>query len=331
MINVVEIYNREYTDGERKFIVMKQSISIIVPCFNESEAIPIFMQEMEKIMDQMRGQDFKLLFVDDGSSDDTLQVIKKLSEQDGRGGYISFSRNFGKEAAIYAGLQYADGDLVAVMDADLQDPPSLLPMMYQAVEEEGYDSAIARRVGRQGEPPVRSFFAKVFYKMINRMSDVEIADGARDFRLMNRKFVDALLRLRECNRFSKGLFGWVGFKNKWIEYENVERAAGGTSWSFRSLFKYSIEGLAAFTTAPLVFSSVMGIVLCIIALLVIAVIIIRKLLFGDPVNGWASMVCIMVFLGGIQLFCIGILGIYFSKMYLEIKGRPVYLIDESSL
>ncbi len=331
MIYIVKVHNREYTDGERKFIVMKQSISIIVPCFNESEAIPIFMQEMEKIMDQMRGQDFKLLFVDDGSSDDTLQVIKKLSEQDGRVGYISFSRNFGKEAAIYAGLQYADGDLVAVMDADLQDPPSLLPMMYQAVEEEGYDSAIARRVSRQGEPPVRSFFARMFYKVINRMSDVEIAEGARDFRLMNRKFVDALLRLRECNRFSKGLFGWVGFKNKWIEYENVERAAGGTSWSFRSLFKYSIEGLAAFTTAPLVFSSVMGIVLCIIALLVIAVIIIRKLLFGDPVNGWASMVCIMVFLGGIQLFCIGILGIYFSKMYLEIKGRPVYLIDESSL
>ena len=331
MIYIVKVHNREYTDGERKFIVMKQSISIIVPCFNESEASPIFMQEMEKIMDQMRGQDFKLLFVDDGSSDDTLQVIKKLSEQDGRVGYISFSRNFGKEAAIYAGLQYADGDLVAVMDADLQDPPSLLPMMYQAVEEEGYDSAIARRVSRQGEPPVRSFFARMFYKVINRMSDVEIAEGARDFRLMNRKFVDALLRLRECNRFSKGLFGWVGFKNKWIEYENVERAAGGTSWSFRSLFKYSIEGLAAFTTAPLVFSSVMGIVLCIIALLVIAVIIIRKLLFGDPVNGWASMVCIMVFLGGIQLFCIGILGIYFSKMYLEIKGRPVYLIDESSL
>ncbi len=331
MIYIVKVHNREYTDGERKFIVMKQSISIIVPCFNESEAIPIFMQEMEKIMDQMRGQDFKLLFVDDGSSDDTLQVIKKLSEQDGRVGYISFSRNFGKEAAIYARLQYADGDLVAVMDADLQDPPSLLPMMYQAVEEEGYDSAIARRVSRQGEPPVRSFFARMFYKVINRMSDVEIAEGARDFRLMNRKFVDALLRLRECNRFSKGLFGWVGFKNKWIEYENVERAAGGTSWSFRSLFKYSIEGLAAFTTAPLVFSSVMGIVLCIIALLVIAVIIIRKLLFGDPVNGWASMVCIMVFLGGIQLFCIGILGIYFSKMYLEIKGRPVYLIDESSL
>jgi len=309
----------------------RQLITIIIPCYNESEGLPVFMQEMTSIMKRMQDQDFEIIFINDGSSDDTLSVIKNLSEQDNRVKYISFSRNFGKEAAIYAGLRNVHGDLAVVMDADLQDPPGLLPQMYQAVEKEGYDSAAARRIDRKGEPPVRSFFARLFYKIINKMSDVEIVDGARDFRMMNRKYVDALLQLKEYNRFSKGLFGWVGFKNKWIGYENIERTAGKTSWSFWGLFKYSVEGIAAFSTAPLILSSAMGVVLCLFSVFAILFIIIRKILFGDPVDGWASMVCIMTFLGGIQLFCIGVLGLYFSKMYLEIKNRPVYLIDECKL
>lgn len=310
---------------------MKELISVIVPCYNESVALPLFIEEMYKIIRQMEGQTFEIILINDGSRDNTNLVIKELAEVDERIKYISFSRNFGKEAAIYAGFQHAKGDYVVMMDADLQDPPRLLPEMYKAVAEEGYDSVATRRVSRKGEPRIRSFFARCFYKIINKMSDVEIIDGARDYRLMNRKFLNALLELSEYNRFSKGLFGWVGFKNKWIEFENIERVAGETKWSFWSLFLYSIEGIVAFTTTPLIISSIVGFVFCLISVLAIAFIILRRLVFGDPVAGWASLTCIITFLGGIQLFCLGILGQYVAKMYLEIKNRPIYLIDESNI
>ena len=310
---------------------MRALISIIVPCYNESEALPLFMKEMYRVMDTMKENDFEIILVNDGSKDNTKEVMLDLAKRDERVKYILFSRNFGKEAAIFAGLQHATGDYVAMMDADLQDPPSLLPEMYRAVTEEGYDSVATRRVTRKGEPPIRSFFARCFYKLINKMSKTEIVDGARDFRLMNRKFVDALLEMKEYNRFSKGLFGWVGFKNKWIEFENVERIAGETKWSFWSLLKYSIEGIVAFTTAPLVVSSVVGMVLCLLSFVAIIFIVIRKLICGDPVAGWASSVCIMTFIGGVQLLCMGIMGQYMAKMYLEIKDRPVYIIDETNV
>ncbi|WP_077612293.1 glycosyltransferase family 2 protein [Clostridium sp. Marseille-P2415] len=310
---------------------MRELISIIVPCYNESEALPLFMKEMDKVAHQMHELNFEIILVDDGSIDNTKQIIKQIAEVDDKVKFISFSRNFGKEAAIYAGFQHAKGSFVAMMDADLQDPPSLLPDMYKAVTEEGYDSVATRRVTRRGEPPIRSLFARCFYKIINKMSDVEIVDGARDFRLMNRKFVDALLELSEYNRFSKGLFGWVGFKNKWIDYENVERVAGKTKWSFWSLFRYSIEGIVAFTTTPLVISSIVGFIFCLLSIIAITFIVVRRLLFGDPVAGWASLTCIITFLGGVQLFCLGILGQYLAKMYLEIKKRPIYLIDESNI
>ena len=279
----------------------------------------------------MPEQAFEFLFVNDGSRDKTLVLLKELAQNDDRVKYISFSRNFGKEAAMYAGLENAKGDYVAFMDADMQDPPSLLPQMYKAVTEEGYDSAATRRVTRKGEPPIISFFARMFYKIMNKISDTDIVDGARDFRLMNRKFVDALLRMKEYNRFSKGLFGWVGYKTKWIEFENVERIAGETKWSFWSLFKYSIEGILAFTTAPLVLASVIGIVLCLIAFVFIVFIIVRKICFNNSVDGWASMVCLISFLGGLQLFAIGVVGQYLAKMYLEVKNRPIYLIGETNI
>jgi len=310
---------------------MKELISVIVPCYNESVALPLFIEEMYKIIRQMEGLTFEIILINDGSRDNTKLVIKKLADADERIKYISFSRNFGKEAAIYAGFQHANGNYVVMMDADLQDPPSLLPEMYKAVSEEGYDSVATRRVNRKGEPRIRSFFARCFYRIINKMSNVEIIDGARDYRLMNRKFLNALLELSEYNRFSKGLFGWVGFKNKWIDFENIERVAGETKWSFWSLFRYSIEGIVAFTTTPLIISSIVGFVFCLISVLAIAFIIIRRLVFGDPVAGWASLTCIITFLGGIQLFCLGILGQYMAKMYLEIKNRPIYLIDESNI
>lgn len=310
---------------------MKQLISIIVPCYNESEALPIFIKELDKVTQQMSEQDFEIILVNDGSKDSTKEIMMELASKDARIKYISFSRNFGKEAAIYAGFSHAKGDLVAMMDADLQDPPSLLPEMYDAIVKEGYDSVATRRVTRKGEPPIRSFFARCFYKLINKMSKTEIVDGARDFRLMNRKFVNALLELKEYNRFSKGLFGWVGFKNKWIEFENVERVAGETKWSFWSLFKYSIEGIVAFTTTPLVISSALGLFFCFLAFMAMLFIIIRKLAFGDPVSGWPSLVCIITFIGGIQLFVMGIIGQYMAKMYLEIKDRPIYIIDDTNI
>lgn len=307
------------------------TISLIVPCYNEEKALPLFWEATRAVMEQMPEADFEVLLIDDGSKDGTLEVMKTLARQDKRIRYISFSRNFGKEAAMFAGFEHASGDYAAVMDADLQDPPELLKEMYHAVKFEGYDSAATRRVTRKGEPPVRSFFARLFYRIINRMTDVEIVDGARDFRLMNRKYLNALLEMKERNRFSKGLFGWVGFKTKWIAFENVERIAGETKWSFWKLFKYSIEGMVAFTTTPLVAASFAGFLFCLISIAATIFVAVRKLIFGDPVSGWASTVCIITFLSGIQLFFMGVFGQYLAKAYLEIKNRPVYIIGETNL
>ncbi|MCF0131266.1 MAG: glycosyltransferase family 2 protein [Pseudobutyrivibrio sp.] len=305
-------------------------ISVVVPCYNEQEALPAFYEEYKKMTSQIPSETFELLLVNDGSKDNTLEVMMDLAARDSEVKYISFSRNFGKEGAIFAGLENSSGDYVVMMDADLQDPPSMLPEMYRAVTEEGYDSVATRRVTRKGEPPIRSFFARRFYSIINRISDTEIVDGARDYRLMNRKFVDALLSLGEYNRFSKGLFGWVGFKTKWLEYENVERVAGETKWSFWKLFAYAIEGIVAFSTAPLQVSALLGVIMSFIAFVAIIFIVVRKLVCGDPVAGWASLASIIVFVGGIQMFFIGVLGEYLAKAYLEIKDRPKYIIDKKN-
>jgi len=310
---------------------MAELISLVVPCYNEEQSLPYFWEQTAAVMGRMPDQDFEVIFVDDGSRDKTLELLRQLAGKDKRVKYLSFSRNFGKEAAMYAGLSHAKGDYAAVMDADLQDPPALLEQMYHAVTQEGYDSAATRRVTRKGEPPIRSFFARMFYRIINKMTDVEIVDGARDFRLMNRKYLNALLELKERNRFSKGLFGWVGFKTKWLEFENVERIAGQTKWSFWKLFKYSIEGIVAFTTTPLTLASFMGFFMCMLALCSTVFIVVRKLLFGDPVSGWASTASIITFIGGIQLFFMGIFGQYLAKAYTEIKNRPIYIIAESNL
>lgn len=306
----------------------KEKISIIVPCYNEEESLPIFYEEIISIAKSMKKVDFEFLFVDDGSRDNTLEVMRALSKKDKRVRYISFSRNFGKEAAMYAGLENAIGDYVAVMDADLQDPPTLLPVMYKDIKESDYDCVATRRVSRVGEPKIRSFFARQFYKIINKISKADIVDGARDFRLMTRKMVDSIVGMREYNRFSKGIFGWVGFKTKWLEYENIERVAGVTKWSFWKLFLYSIEGIIAFSTAPLVIASIIGMLFLLIAFILIIVIIVKTLAFGDPTAGWPSLVCIIFFVSGIQLFCIGIIGQYLSKTYLETKGRPIYIVRE---
>ena len=310
---------------------MKDLISVVVPCYNESEVLPKFMEVLDGIIARMNYVDFQVVLVNDGSRDNTLEVMKKISADESVVKYVSFSRNFGKEAAMYAGLAHADGDYVAIMDADLQDPTEFLEEMYKAVTEEGYDCAAARRVTRKGEPPIRSFFARMFYKLMAKMSTTEVVDGARDFRLMNRKFVDALLNCHEYNRFSKGMFGWVGFKTKWIAYENVERVAGQTKWNFWSLFKYSIEGIVAFSTTPLVFASFIGILFCLIAFIAVLFIVIRKFAFGDPVAGWASMTCIITFLGGLQLFFMGVFGQYLAKTYLEVKDRPIYIVSETDM
>lgn len=310
---------------------MADLISLIIPCYNEEPSLPYFWKEIRTVMQQMSECRFELIFVNDGSKDRTLELLREMAAQDERVKYISFSRNFGKEAAMYAGFEYASGDYVAVMDADLQDPPALLAQMYHTVSKEGFDSVATRRVTRKGEPPIRSFFARMFYRIINRMADFEIVDGARDFRLMNRRFLDALLSLKERNRFSKGLFGWVGFKTKWLEFENVERVAGETKWSFWKLFKYSIEGIVAFTTVPLVAASFIGFLLCLLALASTVFIVVRKLLFGDPVSGWASTASIITFMGGIQLFFMGIIGQYLAKAYTEIKNRPIYIVSETNI
>ncbi len=305
-------------------------LTAIIPCYNEEAVLRIFYREMQHIMASMQEVDFELIFVNDGSKDKTLSVLKELASKDNRVKYLSFSRNFGKEAAIYAGLKYSGGDLTVIMDADLQDPPSMLPEMYRAVVEEGYDSVATRRVNRKGEPPIRSFFARRFYRIMNRISKADIVDGARDFRMMNRAFVDALLSMGEYNRFSKGLFGWVGFQTKWLEYENVERAAGETKWSFWKLFLYSIDGIVAFSTLPLSISAVLGVTMCVVAVFAILFIIARQLLYGGSAFGWPSMVCIIIFIGGIQLFCMGILGSYLAKTYLEVKKRPIYILKETN-
>ncbi|WP_329756602.1 glycosyltransferase family 2 protein [Allisonella histaminiformans] len=305
-------------------------IMVIVPCFNEEASLPYFFRAYEQLKSTMRMVSFELLFIDDGSKDSTLSVIKELAINREEIKYISFSRNFGKEAAMYAGLQHAQGDYVVFMDADLQDPPSLLPDMYKAVSQDGYDSAATRRVTRAGEPPIRSFFARLFYRLMNKISHTELVDGARDYRLMNRKFVNALLELSEYNRFSKGLFGWVGFRTKWFDYENVERVAGETKWSFWKLLLYAVDGIVAFSTVPLIASTVFGLLSCLLSFAGILFVIVRKLLVGDPIQGWASTVCIILLMGGIQLLCTGILGQYLAKTYLEAKKRPVYIINEQS-
>lgn len=304
-------------------------ISIIVPCWNEEAALPIYYKEMSRIIGQM-DTDVELIFVDDGSADKTLEEMKKLHEIDARCRYLSFSRNFGKEAAIYAGLTHAEGDYIAVMDVDLQDPPSLLPEMYRILKEEDYDSVATRRSTRAGEPVIRSFLSRQFYRFINKISKTEIVDGARDYRLMNRKMADAVLQMSEYNRFSKGIFGWVGFKTKWLDFENVERSAGETKWSVWKLFRYSLEGITGFSVVPLALASVLGILFCGLSALVILVIIIRTFVWGDPVSGWPSMACIVFMVSGVQLLCLGILGQYLSKTYLETKHRPIYLLRESS-
>ena len=313
-----------------------EKITVVVPCYNEEESLPIFYEEMERVrkqdfnnLENEQEIEFEYIFVDDGSKDGTLNEMKQLSQKDSKVRYISFSRNFGKEAAILAGLDASTGDLVTLMDVDLQDPPSLLRKMYNIIKKEGYDCVATRRKNRKGEPPVRSFFARMFYKIINKMSDVEMVDGARDYRLMSRKVVESIISMREYNRYSKGLFTFVGFKTKWISYENIERVAGKTKWSFWKLFKYALEGITAFSTAPLIFSSIIGLLFCLVAFLLIILIIVRTLVFGDPTSGWPSMVCIIFFVSGVQLFSLGIIGQYMSKSYLEIKHRPIYIIRET--
>ena len=305
-------------------------MSIVVPCFNEEEALPVYYREMCRVMQEMKDVEFEILFVDDGSSDRTLEILKGLNETDGRCRYLSFSRNFGKEAAIYAGLQNAVGDYVATMDVDLQDPPGLLPEMYRILKEEDYDSVATRRSTRTGEPKIRSFLSESFYRFINSISKTEIVNGARDYRLMKRKMVDAGLGMSEYNRFSKGIFEWVGFRTKWLEFQNIGRCAGETKWSVKKLFFYSLEGITGFSVAPLSLAAVVGVVFCILAFLMILVIIVRTIVWGDPVSGWPSLACIIFMVSGIQLFCTGIVGQYLSKTYLETKRRPIFILKDSS-
>lgn len=305
-----------------------KKISLVVPCYNEQEVIEIFYAEISKVKREFKNVVFEIIFVNDGSKDNTLNLMRKLSKnKDVR--YLSFSRNFGKEAAMYAGLEASTGDYVAIMDADLQDPPFLLKEMYDILETGEYDSVATRRVSRKGEPIIRSFFARMYYKLINKISKTEIVDGARDFRLMTRQMVNSVLSLKEYNRFSKGIFSWVGYRTKWLEYENVERVAGTSKWSFFKLFLYSLESIVAFSTVPLSIASVMGILFCFIAFILIILIIVRTLVYGDPTSGWPSTVCIMFFIGGIQLLCLGIMGQYLSKTYLEVKKRPIYIVAET--
>ena len=307
-----------------------KKLSVVVSCFNEEEALPLFYKEINSVSLKMKYLDFEFIFVDDGSSDNTLKIIKKLRRKDKRVRYISFSRNFGKEASMYAGLEASKGDYVTLMDADLQDPPYMLEEMYSIIKNDEFDCVGTRRVTRKGEPLIRSFFARMFYRIINKISDIEMVDGARDYRLMTRQVVNSIISLKEYNRYSKGLFSFVGYKTRWLEYENVERVAGETKWSFCKLFIYAIDGICAFSTKPLVISVIIGFLFCFISFIMIIFIIIRTLLYGDPVSGWPSMVCIIFMVSGIQLFCMGIMGEYLSKTYLETKNRPIYIVKESS-
>lgn len=312
----------------------KKLISIVVPCYNEEKAIPFFIEEMEKVRKDMEKESevcFEYIFIDDGSKDGTAKIIKDLTTTIDNIHYIIFSRNFGKESGLFAGLNASKGDYVVVMDVDLQDPPYLLKEMYATIKSGEFDCVATRRTDRKGEPRIRSFFARMFYKLINKISDADIVDGARDYRLMTRTMVNSILSISEYNRFSKGIFGWVGFNTKWLEYENTKRVAGETKWSFWKLFLYSLEGIIAFSTMPLAISSVIGLVFCIISLLMIAVIIIKTLLFGDPVAGYPSLVCIIFLISGIQLFCMGIQGQYLARTYLETKKRPIYITKETNI
>ena len=309
---------------------MKKLISIIVPCFNEEESIPFFLKEMQPIIAKFNKEkvSIELIFVDDGSKDQTLSIIKKLKEENDYIHYISFSKNFGKEAAMYAGMKMAKGDLVALMDVDLQDPPMLLLEMYQEIKNNNYDVVAAKRKNRKGEPIIRSFLANMFYKIISKLSKLNIISGERDFRLMTRQVKDSILTMSEYNRYSKGLFSYIGFKTKWLEYENVKRVAGTSKWSFWKLMLYAFDAIIAFSTLPLMISTFLGIIFCLISFIMIFIIIIKTLVFGDPVNGWPSLVCIIFFVSGIQLFCLGISSAYISKTYLETKNRPLYIIKE---
>lgn len=305
-------------------------ISLIVPCYNEEKALPLFYEEVKRVSGEMSDYEFEMLFIDDGSKDGTLSLLQEFAKNDERVKYIAFSRNFGKEAAMYAGFCNATGDYTAVMDADMQDPPSLLPEMVKILNEGEYDSVATRRKTRKGEPKIRSFFAKMFYKIMNKISDANIVDGARDFRLMKRDMVEAIVNMCESNRFSKGIFGWVGFKTHWLSYENVERVAGESKWSFWKLFKYSLDGITNFSSTPLKLASVSGFFFTFVALIMLIFVFVRALIFNDPVQGWPSLVCIILFIGGIQLFCIGIIGQYISKMYIETKKRPHYIVAKTN-
>jgi glycosyltransferase involved in cell wall biosynthesis len=304
-------------------------VSLIIPCYNEQSVLPIFYKETTNVLKEIDCE-YEMIFVDDGSKDDTLQILKDFAKQNKNVTYISFSRNFGKEAAMYAGFCNASGDYVAVMDADMQDPPALLPKMLEILQRGDYDSVATRRVNRLGEPPIRSAFAKAFYKIINKISDADIVDGARDFRLMKREMVTAIVSMSEYNRFSKGIFGWIGFKTYWLPYENVERVAGQTKWSFWKLLKYSVSGIVNFSNVPLNIASWFGIIMTAISFLALIFIVVRQLIFGDPVAGWASTICTIIFVGGIQLFCIGIMGQYIAKIYMESKKRPHYIIAQTN-
>ena len=308
----------------------KGKVSIVVPMYNEQESLEILYQELNRVTDTIKDYEFEYLFVNDGSKDNTLQEIQRLATADDRVRYVSFSRNFGKEAALYAGLSNADGDYIATMDADLQDPPSLLPQMLAMIESQDCDNVATRRVNRKGEPPIRSFFARCFYKLMRRLSNIDIADGARDYRMMSRAMVDSILSVSEYNRFSKGIFAWVGYETRWLEFENVERSAGETKWSFWKLVRYSIDGIINFSNTPLQISSYLGMILTIVSFIAIIVEVIRALVFGDPVAGWPSLVCIITFIGGIELFCMGIMGQYIAKTYMEVKHRPHYIVKESN-
>lgn len=316
-------------DLRRRTNVNTKKISIIVPCYNEEAAITIFHRETTTVMHTL-DYDYELLFINDGSSDNTLPILKQLCADDPHSKYISFSRNFGKEAAMYAGFCNASGDYVAVMDADMQDPPSLLPEMITYLESGEYDSVATRRVTREGEPRIRSWFARQFYKLINHISEADIVDGARDFRLMKREMVDAIVAMSENNRFSKGIFGWIGFRTYWLPYKNIERVAGETKWNFWKLFKYAISGIVNFSEVPLSMASYFGFTMTFIDFIFIIFIIVRKLCFGDPVSGWASTACIIIFIGAVQLFCMGVMGQYIAKTYTESKNRPHYIISDSN-
>jgi glycosyltransferase involved in cell wall biosynthesis len=307
-----------------------KKVNLIIPCYNEAEALPLFAEELNSVINTLTEYDFEILLINDGSRDNTLETMEEICHRDHRYKYISFSRNFGKEAAMYAGFCNSDGDYVAVMDADMQDPPNLLPEMIGCLEHEAYDSVATRRVSRKGEPPIRSFFARKFYKVINKISDANVVDGARDFRLMRREMVDAIVSMCEYNRFSKGIFGWIGFRTKWLEFENTNRIAGETKWSFWGLLKYAIDGIINFSETPMSLASGLGILLTLISFIMVIFIMVRKAIFGDPVAGWPSLACIIIFIAGLQFLCMGIMGKYIAKTYLEVKNRPHYIISETN-